>query len=169
MGMFDNIKVPKAYLKSLLSKEQEKLVDRTDFQTKSLDNSLFDYKIYKQHLFLKSSKKDGSKGKWDKVYHTGEITFYNLLKEESDVSYWVVFRFTFYHGKVDKKELITLELQQSLKDSDRLAPEEEQEWLDERDAFHKTFKYKFFLRLLRTFTRIHNWIANKTIPIYKKK
>ena len=160
--MFDNIIVPKSYLKSLLTKEQEKLVDRTDFQTKSLENSLFDYKVYKQHLFLKKSKED--KQGWDKVCYTGEITFYNLFREESEVAYWASFRFTFSQGKVDKKELITFELHQP-----QPTQNEEEEWVAEKESFEKTFKYKFFLRLLRAFTRIHNWIASKTIPVYKKK
>ena len=66
MGMFDEIIVPKSYLKGLLSKDQEKLlkvssryggsVRGIEFQTKCLENALFHYKIYKQTLF----KKDGS-------------------------------------------------------------------------------------------------------------
>ena len=66
MGMFDEIIVPKSYLKGLLSKDQERLlkvssryggsVRGIEFQTKCLESALFHYKIYKQTLF----KNDGS-------------------------------------------------------------------------------------------------------------
>ena len=53
MGMFDDIMVPKSYLKDLLTKEQEKLIHGNHYyQTKSLDNALRRYKVYKQKLFL---------------------------------------------------------------------------------------------------------------------
>ena len=72
--MFDNITVPKTYLKSLLTKDQEKLIDRNDFQTKSLDNLLSDYKVYRQKLFLKNDK-----DRWEKISYSGKVTFYTLL------------------------------------------------------------------------------------------
>ena len=155
MGMFDNITVPKAYLRSLLTKKQEKLVDRNDFQTKSLNNSLCNYKVYKQKLFLKNPKKG-----WEKISYTGKITFYNLFREESAVSYWAAFAFTFADGKVDKKQLITFEAYDPKK----------QKLNDKIKAFHKTFKYRFFIKFLRFLTRIHNWAANKTVlPPSEKK
>ena len=40
MGMFDDIIVPKSYLKDLLTKEQEKLIKDNNYQTKSLENFL---------------------------------------------------------------------------------------------------------------------------------
>ena len=48
MGMFDDIIVPKSYLKGLLTKEQEKLIKDNNYQTKCLENSLAQYKVYKQ-------------------------------------------------------------------------------------------------------------------------
>ena len=47
MGMFDDIIVPKSYLRGLLDKKQEKLLKgKHSFQTKSLDNALFQYKVF---------------------------------------------------------------------------------------------------------------------------
>ena len=40
MGMFDDIIVPKSYLKGLLTKDQEKLIKNNDYQTNSLENFL---------------------------------------------------------------------------------------------------------------------------------
>ena len=54
MGMFDEIMVPKGYLRSLLNKEDEKLLDKNHlFQTKDLDNLMDLYKIYRQYLYKK--------------------------------------------------------------------------------------------------------------------
>ena len=159
MGMFDNITVPKAYLRSLLTKEQEKLVDRNDFQTKSLENCLWDYKVYKQKLFLKNPKKG-----WDKISYTGKITFYNLFREESDISYWVLFTFTFIDGKVDKKELITFERQNATQ-------EEEKHWQKinaKREAFQKTLKYKFYNKVSTFLYKLQEWAYQKTLlPLTK--
>tara|TARA_R110001583_G_scaffold92943_1_gene235693 strand:- start:186 stop:665 length:480 start_codon:yes stop_codon:yes gene_type:complete len=155
--MFDNITVPKTYLKSLLTKDQEKLINRNDFQTKSLDNSLGHYKIYKQYLFLKKSQKQ-----WEKISYNGKVTFYTLFREESDVSYWAVFTFTFTGGKIDRKELMTFETHQQEQEK------EIQEWIKKKQAFKNTFKYKFFRKLLGFLTRLHNWASNRTILIHPK-
>ena len=46
--------VPKGYLRSLLNKEDEKLLDKNHlFQTKDLDNLMDLYKIYRQYLYKK--------------------------------------------------------------------------------------------------------------------
>ena len=46
--MFDDITVPKSYLKGLLTKEQEKLIKDNNYQTKSLENFLGQYKREKR-------------------------------------------------------------------------------------------------------------------------
>jgi hypothetical protein len=61
MGMFDDIIVPKSYLRGLLSKKEEKIlkvskryggsVTGCEFQTKDLENTLSMYKVYKQKLY----------------------------------------------------------------------------------------------------------------------
>ena len=155
MGMFDNITVPKAYLRSLLTKKQEKLVDRNDFQTKSLKNSLCNYKVYKQKLFLKNPKKG-----WEKISYTGKITFYNLFREESDTSYWGLFTFTFIDGKVDKKELIAFEM--------RNAIDEDEKRSAKREVFEKTLKYKFYNKVSTFLYKLQEWAYQKTLlPVTK--
>ena len=50
--MFDEIIVPKSYLKNLLPKGDEKLLNTKHlFQTKSLDNVMDLYKIHRQQLY----------------------------------------------------------------------------------------------------------------------
>ena len=63
--MFDDIIVPKSYLKGLLTKEQEKLIKDNNYQTKSLENFLGQYKVYRQKLFIKKDKE------WVKDTYTG--------------------------------------------------------------------------------------------------
>ena len=49
MGMYDDIIVPKSYLRGLLNKKHEKLFDANHtFQTKDLESLLDVYKIYRQ-------------------------------------------------------------------------------------------------------------------------
>ena len=100
MGMFDDIIVPKSYLKGLLTKQQEKLIKDNNYQTKSLENCLHQYKIHRQKLFIKEEKK------WTEVAHTGTVDFYNSIKDKKGDLYWVDFRFLFEDGVVDKKELV---------------------------------------------------------------
>ena len=62
MGMFDDIIVPKSYLRGLLSKKEEKILKASKryggsvtgckFQTKDLENLLSTYKVYKQKLYM---------------------------------------------------------------------------------------------------------------------
>tara|TARA_R110000824_G_scaffold9022_1_gene40790 strand:+ start:3437 stop:4126 length:690 start_codon:yes stop_codon:yes gene_type:complete len=62
MGMFDDIIVPKSYLKGLLGKKEEKILKTAKryggsvtgciFQTKDLENVLSTYKVYKQKLYV---------------------------------------------------------------------------------------------------------------------
>ncbi len=49
--MFDDIIVPKSYLKGLLTKDQEKIIKGNLYQTKCLDRTLRMYKVYKQKLY----------------------------------------------------------------------------------------------------------------------
>ena len=132
--MFDEIVVPKSYLKGLLTKDQEKLLKATSrfggsvkgilFQTKSLENSLRKYKICKQKLFVNDKalwnceppdteqrtkdtpkKYPYEKGRWNKVSHTGEVIFYDGIKGNNKDSYWIEFRFIFIDGVLDSKRL----------------------------------------------------------------
>ena len=115
MGMFDDIHVPKSYLRSLLTSKQEQLIEKNNYQTKCLDNTLFQYKLYKQKLFLKSGLLKG-KTKWVKHEHTGDIIFYNSLEDKDGNSYWVEFKFSFINGILDTKELVNFTLDSRLKE-----------------------------------------------------
>ena len=189
--MFDEIIVPKSYLKGLLTKDQEKLlkvfnryggsVRGIEFQTKCLENALLHYKIYKQTLF----KNDGSlwnceppdteqrnkstskkypyeKGRWSKVTHDGTVNFYMSLCDKDKNVWWIEFEFTFIGGVIDKKELIKFEIQETAEE----AKEREEIWKKrhaEMDAFQKTLKYKFFEKLRAALSRILEWVQKQTI------
>lgn len=190
MGMFDEIIVPKSYLKGLLTKDQEKLlkvssryggsVRGIEFQTKCLESALFHYKIYKQTLF----KNDGSlwnceppnteqrnentskkypyeKGRWNKVAYNGTVNFYTSIYDKNKNSWWVEFEFTFAGGVIDKKELIKFEIQETAEE----AKEREEIWKKrhaEMDAFQKTLKYKFFEKLRAVLSWLLNWVQKRT-------
>ena len=191
MGMFDEIIVPKSYLKGLLTKDQEKLlkvssryggsVRGIEFQTKCLESALFHYKIYKQKLF----KNDGSlwnceppnteqrnentskkypyeKGRWNKVHHDGTVNFYTSIYDKDQNVWWIEFKFTFVGGVIDKKELIEFEMQETAEE----AKERAEAWTKrhaEIDAFEKTFKYKFFDKIRVFLSRVLEWVQQQTI------
>jgi len=190
MGMFDEIIVPKSYLKGLLTKDQEKLlkvsnryggsVRGIEFQTKCLENALFHYKIYKQTLF----KNDGSlwnceppdteqrnkstskkypyeKGRWNKVAHDGTVNFYMSLYDKDKSVWWIEFQFTFVGGVIDKKELVKFEILETAEET----KEKEEIWKKraaEVDAFQKTFKYKFFEKVRAALASLLEWVQKRT-------
>ena len=189
--MFDDIIVPKSYLKGLLTKNQEKLlkvsrryggsVRGVEFQTKCLENALGQYKVYKQTLFLNdkslwnceppdteqrtedtSKKYPYEKGRWNKVGHNGSVNFYTSIKDKDENIWWVEFAFVFRNGVIDKKELIKFELFETAEEA-----KEREEACEKRhaeiDAFQKTFKYKFFEKVRAALSRILEWVQKKTI------
>ena len=88
MGMFDDIIVPKSYIKGLLTKEQEKLIKDNNYQTKCLENALFQYKLHSRKLYV--NKKTGwtmksepvpEKPTYEFVFYTGSVNFYNLIQD----------------------------------------------------------------------------------------
>lgn len=161
MGMFDEIMVPKGYLRSLLNKEDEKLLDKNHlFQTKDLDNLMDLYKVYRQYLY----KKDRSAHpfeEWEKVKKNVTIRFYDYLKNKKGDEYEIACEFTFKNGRVDKKELIQFELRMKRDERERV----DKMWDTEQkilDAYRTTsIKYKFYLWLERRFQRITNWARKK--------
>lgn len=169
--MFDDIIVPKAYLRNLLRKEHEKLLDTKHlFQTKDLDNVLDVYKIHKQQLYrLDRSEFLLEEGvqhtklteKWIKVNNDSEIDFYSNAQDAEDNEYWFEFRFTFKNGKIDKKELVTCELRTSKKERDSL----DAMWDKEQEIFDRyrnsNLSYKLFAWLERRFQKITNWARKK--------
>ena len=82
--------VPKGYLRSLLSKEDEKLLDKNHlFQTKDLDNLMDLYKVYRQYLYKKERLVDmgGGLDEWVKVKKNVAIRFYDYLQDKKGDEY----------------------------------------------------------------------------------
>jgi len=194
--MFDNIIVPKAYLKGLLTKKQENLlktikrfggsVRGIEFQTKCLENVLSTYKIYKQNLFINDKslwnceppnteqrtedtpkKYPYEKGRWNKVGHNGSINFYTSLHDKDENIWWVEFRFIFVNGIIDKKELIKFEIEETTEEIKK----EEKYWQErdtQRKTFQRTLKYKFYNKLSTFLYKLQEWAYEKTLlPVVK--
>ena len=114
MGMFDDIIVPKSYLKDILDKKDESLFDTYHkFQTKDLENSLGVYKVYRKQLYkqvrsewMEKAALDASKPKWDKITDTIDVNFYNDITTRDGDECWFEFQFKFVNGKLDSKKLI---------------------------------------------------------------
>lgn len=189
MGMFDDIIVPKSYLKGLLSKKEEKILKTgCRFQTKDLGNVLSTYKVYKQKLYIKdralwnceppdteqrneftSKKYPYEKSGWQETGHTGAVVFYNTFKDEKQNEWWFEFEFTFNKGRLDKKDLVSckLETTKAKKDFVDKMWDTEQEIFDE---YRKNFKYRFFSWLERRFQKMTNWARKKhRIPLEIRK
>ena len=116
MGMFDDIIVPKSYLRGLLTKENEKLLHKDHvFQTKAFDNLLDVYKVYRQRLYkldrsgfeLKEEEHTTLTDKWDKIHENKTVVFYDGVKDDEENEWWFEFEFIFTNGKLDKKKLIS--------------------------------------------------------------
>ena len=172
MGMFDEIMVPKGYLRSLLDKENEKLLDRSHlFQTKDLDNLLDLYKVHRQYLYKKKRGSECNFGalpseEWEKVKKNVTIRFHDQLTSKDQDEYWIECEFSFKNGKVDKKELISFRLESTKEESEEVQKmwDTEQKILD--DYRTTSIKYKFYLWLEGRFQRITNWSRKKhQIPL----
>ena len=185
--MFDEIIVPKSYLKGLLTKEQEKLIKDNNYQTKCLENSLAQYKVYKQKLFIKDGSPWGSepldqyvfttkkqetkntpkaqnqqKARWEKVSYNDTVNFYTSFLDKDKNMWWVEFNFSFVDGVLDRKELVKFEIQETAEEAKER--EKAREKRDaEIDAFQKTFRYKFFEKLRVALSRILGWVQKKTM------
>ena len=161
MGMFDDITVPKSYLRGLLTKDQEKLIVDNDYQTKSLENFLAQYKVHRQKLYIREGLKKG--GKWVILKnYTGEVNFYTSFQDKDENAWWAEFNFSFVNGVLDKKELVKFEMQETAEE----AKERAKAWTKrhaEIDAFQKTLKYKFFEKARAVLSRILEWVQKKTI------
>ena len=159
MGMFDDIIVPKSYLKGLLTKEQQKLVKDNNYQTKSLENFLGQYKVYKQKLFVKENKE------WIRDTRSGKINFYTSFSDKDENTWWREFEFTFVNGIVDKKELIKFEMEETAEE----AEQREKDWevaSSKRKIFQRTFRYKFFSKLTKLLRKLLSWSEQKTYVNY---
>ena len=189
MGMFDDIIVPKSYLKGLLSKKEEKILKASkryggsvtgcEFQTKDLENALSTYKVYKQKLYMNdktlwnceppdteqksestSKKYPYEKGRWQEVDHTGAVVFYNTFRDEKQNEWWFEFEFSFIKGKLDKKELVSCKVETTKAKRDSI----DKMWDTEQEIFNeyrKCFRYRFFAKFESIFLKLTNWARKK--------
>ena len=153
--------VPKGYLRSLLSKEDEKLLDKNHlFQTKDLDNLMDLYKIYRQYLYKKKMEALPFE-EWEKVKKNVTIRFHDYLQDKKGDEYELACEFTFKNGRVDKKELIQFKLRMKRSEREKV----DKMWDTEQkilDAYRTTsIKYKFYRWLEGRFQRITNWARKK--------
>ena len=199
MGMFDDIIVPKSYLKGLLSKKEEKILKTSKryggsvtgcrFQTKDLGNVLSTYKVYKQKLYINdktlwnceppdteqrnestSKKYPYEKGRWQETCYTGAVVFYNTFKDKKLNEWWFEFEFTFNNGRLDKKDLVSCKLETTKAKKDSV----DKMWDTEQEIFDAyreySLKYRLFSRMENCFRRMTNWARNKhAIPFEIRK
>jgi len=156
MGMYDDIIIPKSYLRGLLTKKQERLLKSNEYQTKSLENLLSAHKLHRQKLFIQE------KNSWVKTSYTGLVNFYNSFSDEDGNRWWVEFDFDFVNGVLDKKALVSF--QQEASAAEVLKQEDRAKWEAERNALERTFKYKFFNKLFSILNRLTYWLLDQTKP-----
>jgi len=170
MGMFDEIMVPKGYLRSLLDKENEKLLGKSHrFQTKDLDNLMDLYKVHRQYLY-KKKKEALPFEEWEKVKKNATIRFHDRLTNKDQDEYWIECEFSFKNGKVDKKELVSFRLESTKEESE----ETQKMWDTEQEILNtyreRSLKYRFFSRMESCFQKMTNWARNKhRIPLEIRK
>ena len=162
--MFDDIKVPAAYLRGILDKKTEKLFDDdTAFQTKSLENAMYTYKVHRRQLYKSSLT---AHDLWEKDKFTGTVDFYTNVKDEKETEHWFDFKFLFKNGKLDSKELVGTHIVETKKE--RIERETmfkiEEQYFEEHRS--KSFD-KYWNKLERLFTRLANYARSKTQIPYK--
>jgi hypothetical protein len=174
MGMFDEIVVPKSYLRNLINKEEEMLFRKDHvFQTKDFDNVMDLYKVFGQQLYKldRSVSFLGDENeKWSKVNDNVSINFYDNVTDKKGDRYWMEFEFAFLNGKIDKKDLISLKLSATKEEINDI----ENMWDTEQGILDKyrlnSFSYRFFSWLEARFKKITNWARKKhSIPLEIRK
>ena len=164
MGMFDDIKVPVAYLRGILDKKTEKLFDdNVGFQTKSLENAMLTYKVHRRQLY-KSSLLDHDL--WEKDTFTGVVDFYTSVKDEKETEHWFDFKFIFKNGKLDSKEFVGTHIIQTKEEKierESMYKIEEQYFDEHRN---KT-SVKMWDKLAQLFSRLSSYAQLKTQLPYK--
>ena len=169
MGMFDEIIVPKSYLRNLLRKKDEKLLKTKHvFQTKDLGNVLDLYKIHRQQLYKRERPMDngGSADEWTKVINVADICFWDTVRDENGDEHWIEFKFVFKKGKVDSKKLVDLSPGTTRKERESI----DKMWDIEQEIFdnyrHHSMKYRFFSQLEGCFQKMTNWARKKhSLPL----
>ena len=160
MGMFDEIIIPKSYLRGILDKKDEKLFDTYNkFQTKDFSalGGLGDlYKLYRGRLIKRKydigNWIDGNEFKilpnqWEKVTVTTEINLYNSFISKDGDDCWFEFKFKFVNGKLDSKELVDkiITNKERREAIDRMWDIEQ----DVFDEYRQRWSYKFWTRVER--------------------
>jgi len=191
MGMFDEIIVPKSYLRDVLDKKDESLFDTNHkFQTKDLENALVTYKIYRKQLYRAITKgmfADTTANKklvWEKVLESKIVSFYDTFQKRSSDStgnndhddwgefegdeYWFEFEFSFVEGKLDTKKLIDKTVtDEETRKATQLMWDIEQEIFDE---YRERLSYRFWSKVERVCQRLTNMARNKhSIPYNIRK
>ncbi len=166
--MFDNIIIKQDLPLPEELKQLEKNWKEYTFQTKDLDNCLFDYWISeKGELFehviereyvpftekeKKSKKNKGwnfwkdviEKNSYDKqVNYHGTLIFYTYDELDDDTDFWVEFQSYFVYGKLDKIELKEFKL-----DKDRKIQNKKWEEEHKRRAKHPWNRFKHYASYL---------------------
>ena len=165
MGMFDEIIVPKSYLRGILDKKDESLFDTNHkFQTKDLENNLSVYKLYRKQLYKSCSEKGPAK--WDKMAApcVDEINFYDHLRDKEGNEYWFHFEFGFVNSKLDSKKLVDRTV--SSKESREAI---ETMWNIEQEIFsehRQKLSYRFWSRVERVCQRLTNMARNRHLIPY---
>ena len=174
--MFDEIIVPKAYLRNLLHKGEERLLKTKHlFQTKDLDNVMDVYKIHRQQLyrldrseFLLEEGVQHTKltDKWDEIHENKVLIFYSGVKDDEENEWWFEFEFTFGNGKLDKKKLISCKIETTAKERADVS----KMWDIEQNIFDEyrdnNTLYKLYTWLEKHLQKMTNWARNKhRLPI----
>ncbi len=168
MGMFDEIIVPKSYLRGILDKEDEKLFETNHkFQTKDFEKvtggSLDLYKLSRSQLRQRIGKT-----KWKKVIVTQDVKFYTSFTSKSGDDCWFEFEFKFVDGKVDSKKLIDriITNKETRDDIDRM-------WAIEQKIFEEhreKLSYRFWMKVEKICQKLTALARNKhSIPYELRK
>ena len=164
MGMFDDIKVPVAYLRGILDKKTEKLFDDdVIFQTKSLENACITYKVHRRQLY-KGGMLNGDL--WEKDTFTGAVDFYTSVKDEKETEHWFDFKFIFKNGKLDSKEFVgtyVLQTKKEKQENETMFKIEEQYF----DEHRNKPSIKLWNKLAHLFSRLSSFAQLKTQVPYK--
>lgn len=170
MGMYDELLITRTYLKDLLTKEQEKVLKSHDnvYQTKSLENGLYKYRVHRRKLWKDDSsfnisekkQEEVKKPNWVEVKKSVAVEFYTEVIVDGN-SHWYEFFFTFVNGKIDTKELTDY----STRSKAELDKEEEQ-WQIIK-SYYDSYRAKFFVRVCEFISRklmsISDVFSKKTV------
>jgi hypothetical protein len=178
MGMFDEIIIPKSYLKGVLDKKDEELFDTYhQFQTKDLENSLAVYKIYRNRLYKrvhsewtahpsedKQVDPDEAKPTWDKATPPSEINFYDTFCTKNGDECWFEFEFKFVNGKLDSKKLTdkTVTSKESQEATERMWDAEQEVF----DKYRKKWSYRFWTKVERFCQKLTVMARNRHLIPY---